>query len=239
MNTFTGPFRLMMREMSMTFYINVFITFALFVFYNVLGYMGVAESGSFILFGPLFVVFLLYPFINFSGYQYILSLGGTRKQFVLAFYLSAVIYSVLGGVILNLFYFFTTLLTSSNYLFHFAKFIHTTNWLIYFWIDFSWIFFLFSLGMIAKTVWFNYGTAFLLAVSTILLIIGTIAVVFGDMSSLITTFLEHHLKFVTILFGLSIVFLLLSYSLMKNAHLEKGGRLNFKQYKQNNLVIHR
>lgn len=239
MNTFTGPFRLMMREMSMTFYINVFITFALFVFYNVLGYMGVAESGSFILFGPLFVVFLLYPFINFSGYQYILSLGGTRKQFVLAFYLSAVIYSVLGGVILNLFYFFTTLLTSGNYLFHFAKFIHTTNWLIYFWIDFSWIFFLFSLGMIAKTVWFNYGTAFLLAVSTILLIIGTIAVVFGDMSSLITTFLEHHLKFVTILFGLSIVFLLLSYSLMKNAPLEKGGRLNFKQYKQTNLVIHR
>lgn len=83
-------------------------------------------------------------------------------------------------------------------------------------------FLLFSLGMIAKTVWFNYGTAFLLAVSTILLIIGTIAVVFGDMSSLITTFLEHHLKFVTILFGLSIVFLLLSYSLMKNAPLEKG-----------------
>lgn len=239
MNTFTGPFRLMMREMNLTFYINVCITFILFVFYNILGYMGAAEIGSFILFGPLFVVFLLYPFINFSGYQYILSLGGTRKQFVLAFYLSAFIYSVLSGVILNVFYLFTNILNNGNSLFHFAKFIHTTNWLIYFWIDFSWIFFLFSLGMMAKTIWFNYGTAFLLAASTILLIIGTVVVVFGDISTLINIFFVHHLKFVSILFGLSIVFLLLSYSLMKNAPLRKGERLNYKQNKQNNLVIHR
>ncbi|WP_400247502.1 hypothetical protein AB3U99_10855 [Niallia sp. JL1B1071] len=75
MNTFTGPFKLMMREMSLTFYINAAITFVLFAFYNILGFIGVADAGSFILFGPLFIVFLIYPFANFSGYKYILSLG--------------------------------------------------------------------------------------------------------------------------------------------------------------------
>src|SRR5690625_2533460 len=95
MNTFIGPFRLMMREMRLTFYINVAITFVLFVFFNFLGFIDAAESVSFILFGPFFIVFLIYPFINFKGYNYILSLGGTRNQFFFSIYFSFFIFNFL------------------------------------------------------------------------------------------------------------------------------------------------
>src|SRR5690625_5802763 len=93
MNTFIGPFRLMMREMRLTFYINVAITFVLFVFFNFLGFIDAAESVSFILFGPFFIAFLIYPFINFKGYNYILSFCGTRNQFVFSMYLCVLLFS--------------------------------------------------------------------------------------------------------------------------------------------------
>lgn len=232
MNTFTGPFRLMMKEMSRTFYINVVITFVLFVFFNLLGFID-AESASFIFFGPLYIVFLLYPFINFKGYNYILSLGGTRNQFVLAIYLSAFIFSVISVSLLNLFYYLSTNIISSGSrsvnFFHLADLVNSSNWLIYLWVDFSWIIFLFSLGMIAKTIWFNYGTLFSLAAATLLLIICVPIIVFGNISWLIEVIFMHHLQFVNILFGLSIVFLLSSYLLMFHAPLEKGDRLIIKQ----------
>lgn len=235
MNTFTGPFRLMMKEMSMTFYINIAITFVLFLFFNFIGFIDAADSGIFFLFGPLFIVFLLYAFINFKGYQYIVSLGGTRKQFVFAFYLSGLIFSLISVLLLNLFYYLSTNIINSAStsvdFFHFANLVNTSNGLVYLWVDFSWIFFLFSLGMIAKTIWFNYGTILSLVVATILLIISTVVIVFSDMSWLMDLFFLHHLPFVTILFGFALVFLLVSYLLMKNAPLEKGNRLNFKQQK--------
>ncbi|WP_312098292.1 hypothetical protein [Niallia sp.] len=231
MNTFTGPFRLMMREMSLTFYINVAITFVLFAFYNILGFIGVTDAGSFILFGPLFIVFLIYPFANFSGYKYILSLGGTRKQFVLALYLTAFIYGVISVVILNLFYLITNSINNSINLLHFAELTNSSNWLVYLWVDFCWIFFLFSLGMIAKTIWFNYGTILSLSVATLLLVIGTVVVVFGDISWLAELFFTHYLQFVAILLGIAIVFLYIAYLLMKNAPLEKSDRLFIRQRK--------
>ena len=231
MNTFTGPFKLMMREMSLTFYINAAITFVLFAFYNILGFIGVADAGSFILFGPLFIVFLIYPFANFSGYKYILSLGGTRKQFVLALYLTAFIYSISSVVILNLFYLITNNINSTINLLHLAELTSSSNWLVYLWVDFCWIFFLFSLGMIVKTIWFNYGTVLTLTVATLLLIIGTIIVVFGDISWLLEVIFMNHLQFVTSLFGISLVFLLSSYLLMQNAPLEKSDRLLWRQKK--------
>lgn len=232
MNTFTGPFRLMMKEMSRTFYINAVITFVLFVFFNLLGLMD-AESVSFVIFGPFFIVFLLYPFINFKGYQYILSLGGTRNQFVLAIYLSAFIFSVISVALLNLFYYLSTSVISSGSrsvnFFHLAELVNSSIWAVYLWVDFSWIIFLFSLGMIAKTIWFNYGTLFSLGAATLLLIICAPIVVFGNISWLVEGFFMHHLQFVNILFGLAIVFLLSSYLLMIHAPLEKGDRLIIKQ----------
>ena len=232
MNTFTGPFRLMMREMSLTFYINAAITFVLFAFYNILGFVGITDAGSFILFGPLFIIFLIYPFAHFSGYKYILSLGGTRQQFVLALYLTAFIYGVISVILLNIFYLITTSINSSINLLHIAELTNSSNWLVYLWVDFCWIFFLFSLGMIAKTIWFNYGTIVSLSVATLLLVIGTVIVVYGDISPLLEMILTNHLQFVTILLGLSIVFLVFSYLLMKNAPLEKGNRWIFNQKKQ-------
>src|SRR5690625_6212484 len=106
MNTFIGPFRLMMREMRLTFYINVAITFVLFVFFNFLGFIDAAESVSFILFGPFFIVFLIYLFLNFNGYNYILSFGGPRKQFVLAMYLYVIVFSFVSLAILHFIYCF-------------------------------------------------------------------------------------------------------------------------------------
>jgi len=231
MNTFIGPFKLMIREMSLTFYINAAITFVLFAFYNILGFIGVADAGSFILFGPLFIIFLIYPFVNFSGYKFILSLGGTRKQFVLALYLTAFIYGVSSIVLLNLFYLITNRINSTINLFHLAELTNSSNWFVYLWVDFSWIFFLFSLGMIAKTIWFNYGTILTFSVATFLVVIGTIVVVFGDISWLAEVLFTNHLQFVTILLGIAIVFLLSSYLIMKNAPLEKSERLFIRQKK--------
>ncbi|MET3504673.1 hypothetical protein [Halalkalibacter oceani] len=234
MNTFTGPFRLMMREMSMTFYINAAITFVLFVFFTFLGFIDAAVSESFVLFGPFFIVSLLYPFVHFKGYHFILSLGGTRKQFVLALYFSVFIYSVTSVALLNLFYYISAniieRISSAANLFHLAELVNSPNWLVYLWVDFSWIFFLFSVGMIAKTIWFNYGTILSLALGTLLLIMSMVLVVFGDISWLSEVIFMNHLQFVTILSGLSIVFLLSSYLFMKNAPLEKGERLIIKSY---------
>src|SRR5690625_8038459 len=105
MNTFIGPFRLMMREMRLTFYINVAFTFVLFVFFNFLGFIDAAESVSFILFGPFFIVFLIYSFIYFIGYYYIISLVCIRKQFFLAMYISLLIFSFVSVLLINVLYF--------------------------------------------------------------------------------------------------------------------------------------
>src|SRR5699024_3360933 len=157
MNTFIGPFRLMMREMRLTFYINVAITFVLFVFFNFLVFIDAAESVSFILFGPFFIVFLIYPFINFKGYNYILSLVGTRKQFVLAMSLSALIFSVASVALLNfLYYLCANIVGSTANLFHLGGLLNASNCLVYLWVVFSWFLFLLILGMFAKSFWFNF-----------------------------------------------------------------------------------
>ena len=231
MNTFNGPFRLMMKEMSMTFYINLVITFVLFIFFNLLGFINLTESGAFLLFGPFFFVFMLYPFVNFKGYDYILSFGGTRKQFVFAFYLSALIYGVISVAFLNLLYYLSinVIKSSSIEFYHLADIANDTNWIVYLWVDFIWIFFVFALGMIAKTVWFNFGTLFSLAIATFLLIISTVMVVFGDIRWLVELIINNYLLFVTILLGLSIIFLFAAYLLMRNAPLEKGDRMIIKK----------
>src|SRR5699024_12732879 len=87
----------------------------------------------------------------------------TRKQFVLAMYLSVLIFSFASVALLNfLYYLSTNIVGSTANLFHLGGLVNSSNWLVYLWVDFSWILFLFSLVMIANTFWFNYGTVFLL-----------------------------------------------------------------------------
>ncbi|RKJ19664.1 hypothetical protein D7X33_45695, partial [Butyricicoccus sp. 1XD8-22] len=95
----------------------------------------------------------------------------------------------------------------------------------YLWIDFSWIIFIFSIGMIAKTIWFNYGSVISLAGATLLLMITIVIIIFGDISWLFEFIFTNYLLFVTVLFVLSLVLLIFSYLLMLNAPLEKGNRL--------------
>ncbi|WP_404427949.1 hypothetical protein LG296_09055 [Ureibacillus chungkukjangi] len=231
MNSFVGPFRLMIKEMSMTFYINATITFVLFIFFNLLGVFDVAKSGIFFLHGPLFIVFLLYPFINFKGYQYILSFCGTRKQFVFAFYLSSLIYGAISILLLNLFYYLSKIINANNTIefFHLANIVNDSNLLMELWIDFTWLIFVFSLGIIAKTIWFNYGTLFTLSLATFLIIAVTIVALFAEISKILDVIFDNYMLFIVILFGLSFTFLLISYLLMRNAPLEKGNRVLIRQ----------
>ncbi len=230
MNTFMGPFRLMMKEMCVTFYINAIITCVLFAFFAVLALSDVIDSVSFILFGPLFIVFLMYPFVNFKAYDYILSFGGTRKQFVMALYLSAFLFSAASAVLLNALYFLSTRIAGpSMALFHLGRLTNHSSWLVSVWVDFSWLSFLFALGMIAKTFWFNYGKIISLSLATLLLIASILIVTFGNLSWLIELFFLHHLQFVSILFVIALVFLLLAYLLMRDAPLENGSRLNLSR----------
>src|SRR5699024_12332496 len=125
--------------------------------------------------------FLIYPFLNYKGYNYIISLGGTRKQFVLTMYLSVLIFSFASVALLNfLYYLSTNIVGSTATLFHLGGLVNSANWLVYLWVDFSWILFLFSLGMIARIFCFNYGTVLSLSVATLFLIISMVIVVFGN-----------------------------------------------------------
>src|SRR5690625_6185396 len=101
-------------------------------------------------------------------------------------YLSVLIFSFASVALLNfLYYLSTNIVGSTANLFHLGGLVNSSNWLVYLWVDFSWILFLFSLGMIAKTFWFNYGTVLSLSVATLFLIISMVIVVFGNKSWLI------------------------------------------------------
>src|SRR5699024_5812895 len=145
------------------------------------------------------------------------------KQFVLAMYLSALIFSVASVALLYFLYYLSIKIVGSTAnLFHLVGLVNSSNRLVYLWVDFTWILFFFSLGMIVISFWFNYGTVLSLSVATLFLIISMVIVVFGNKSWLIEVIFMNHLQFVTILFRLAIVFLLSSYLLMKKAPLEKG-----------------
>jgi len=224
MYTLKGPFRLIMKEMSLTFYINIGVTLALMALFIFLSYYNVANEALGIAFGPFYVIFLVYPFILFKGYKYILSLGGTRKQFMVATFLSVGIYIMLSGIILNGLYFLSPLLFNEGQLFHMADLVSGSHPFLYFWIDLLWMFILFGSAMVIQAIYFNLGTVRTLSGGAALLILVLAAVFFVDLSSLIEFIIAEHLLFVHILAGISLLFMFLSYLIMRNAPLERGDR---------------
>jgi len=225
MNTLKGPFRLIMKELSVTFYINIGITFALMILHVFISYYS-AENETFGgIFGPFYAIFLLFPFMLSKAYKSILSLGGTRKQFMFATFLSNGIYIVLSGIILNGLYFLSPLLLfNEGQIFHMADLVNGSQPLLYLWIDLLWMFIAFGLAMIIHAIIFNLGTTRSLIGGAALLILVLAVGFFADLSPLIEFIIADHLLFVHILAGISLVFMFLSYLIMRNAPLERGDR---------------
>ena len=227
MNRLKGPLKIVSKEMGVTFYINIGITIALFALYLFLSFRADSNEYLGVLFGPFYVTFLVYPFIFFKSYNFILALGGTRKQFIISSFLSTLIFIVIGTIILNVLHLIGGMTFQSGYLFHMSDILNDANPAMYFWIDFLWLFILFGLGMFAQVVNFNFGTVRTLSLGAVLLLAGVTAFYFIDLTPLFEFIIMDHLLFVHLLALLSLVMLVLSTLMMRNAPLERGDRTIF------------
>src|SRR5699024_2039654 len=106
MHTLNGSFKIVAKETGVTFYINIFITAAIFALFIILNSISSSNDVGGVLFGPFYIVFLTLPFIFFKAYRFILGLGGTRTQFVFASCLSRLIFLTGAVVILTFFFCF-------------------------------------------------------------------------------------------------------------------------------------
>ncbi|MBM7632373.1 hypothetical protein [Geomicrobium sediminis] len=229
MNTLKGPFKIIIKEMNPTFFWNVGITIALMGLFIILSFYTDGNEQLGITFGPFYVIFLVYPFILMKAYKCILSLGGTRKQYMIATFLSIGIYLVLSAIILNGLYSLSPYVLNQGYIFHMGDLVNESNPFLYVWIDVLWMFILFGIGVLAQTVYFNLGTVRTLSVGAVLLIGSLATVFFADLGPLFEFFITEQLAFVHILAGISALFVLLSYLFMKNGPLEKGDRYLFSR----------
>ncbi|GAK09176.1 hypothetical protein [Geomicrobium sp. JCM 19038] len=229
MNTLKGPFRLIFKEMKPTFLINAGITIALMGLFVFLSFYADGNENIGVLFGPFYAIFLFFPFFLMKGYKCILSLGGTRKQFMISTYLSVTIYTILGVLTLNGFYYLSPYVLNQGYIFHMGDLVNESNPFLYLWVDALWLFILFGIGVLAQTVYFNLGTVRTLSVGAVLLIASLATFFFADLGPLFEFFITEQLAFVHILAGISVLFVLLSYLFMKNGPLEKGDRYLFSR----------
>lgn len=227
MNKLKGPMKIVSKEMSITFYINIGITIALFALFLFLSFRADSNENLGVLFGPFYVIFLVYPFIFFKSYSFILALGGTRKQFIISSFLSTLVFMIIGTIILNVLYLISGLTFQNGYLFHMADILNNANPAMYFWIDFLWLFILFGFGMIVQVIYFNLGTIRTLSLGAVLLLAGVAAFYFMDLTPLFEFIIMDYLLFVHILASASILMLVLSAFMMINAPLERGDRKLF------------
>lgn len=227
MNTLKGPLKIVTKEMGMTFYINAGITVALFVLYLFLSSQAEGNEYLGVLFGPFYVIFLVYPFVLFKSYNFILSLGGTRKQFITSTFIATLIFIVIGVLILNGLNVISEMVLQNGHLFHMADILNDANTAMYFWIDFLWLFSLFAIGMFAQVINFNLGTVRTLTLGAVLILGGVAAFFLIDLTPLFEFIFMEHLLFVHLLALGSLILLVLSYFMMRNAPLERGDRKLF------------
>lgn len=227
MNSLNGPLKIISKEMGITFYINIALTVALFALYLFLSFR--ADPGEYLgaTFGPFYVIFLIYPFIFFKSYNYILALGGTRKQFIVSSFISTLAFLILCTILLNGLHLISGMTFQNGYLFHMADILNDPNPAMYFWIDFLWLFILFGLGMFAQVINFNLGTIRTLTLAAVLILAAVTAYFFVDLTPLFEFIIMDHLLFVHILSLASLILLVLSAFMMRNAPLERGDRKIF------------
>ncbi|GAF63355.1 hypothetical protein BTS2_0246 [Bacillus sp. TS-2] len=228
MNTFKGPFQLFYEELRLQVMIIAIITAFIFAVATVIGYL-VGVQINHTIFGPVYGLLFIYPFIAFTkGYKNLMALGGTRKQFLLSVFLNAFLFISIAMILLNSLYFlnqylFIRDLTYLN-LIHTAGFFPNESIILYFWSDFIWGILAFSIGFVINALWQYFGAIKSLMIATIIGI-GILIwyIVGGDFVSLITFIVERPLLFIHILLASALSFLGISYLLMKNGPLEKGG----------------
>jgi hypothetical protein len=224
MHTFKGPIKIIAKEMNITFYINLIVSIALAVLYVSLSYIINDNNMLGLLFVPFYITLFLFPFIVFKSYQYILSLGGTRVQFMVSILVMMMIYLVSSALILNIFYFISRELLQSGFIFHMADLINTTNPMIYLWVDLLWMFLLFSIGLLIQVVYFNFGTFKTFTIGGGILLILAAAFLIFDYTPFIDFIFNNYLLFLNLTGIVSVVMIISSYFMMRNAPLERGDR---------------
>lgn len=227
MNTLKGPLRIVTKEMGLTFYINVGITIALFGLYIFLSSITDENGLLGLIFGPFYIVFLTYPFIFFKSYKYILSLGGTRKQFMISSFIAALIYLAASTIVLNVLHIIGKEIFQNGYIFHMADILENASMPMYFWIDFLWLFILFGIGMFVQVINFNLGTLRTFILGAVVILGAITAYSFMDLTPLFEFIIMDHLLFVHLLALGSLVLMVISYFMMRNAPLERGDRKLF------------
>lgn len=227
MNTLKGPFKVVSKEMRLTFCINVGITIALFALFIFLSTQLDGNEMLGLIFGPFYIVFLTYAFMFFKSYQFILSFGGTRKQFMISSFISSLLYIGLGTILLTVLHYMGEMVFHNGYVFHMADILSDANPAMYFWVDFLWLFILFGIGMFAQVINFNLGTLRTLIAAAAIILGSVTAYFFMDLTPLLEFFITDYMLFLHLLALGSFILLVLSYFIMRNAPLERGDRKIF------------
>ena len=228
MNTLKGPFKVVSKEMRLTFYINTGITIALFALYIFLSTQSDGNELLGLIFGPFYIVFLTYAFIFFKSYKLILSFGGTRKQFMLSSFISAFLYITAGTIVLTTLHYIGKAIFQNGYVFHMADILNDANPAMYFWVDFLWLFILFGVGMFAQVINFNLGALRSLILAAIIILGSVAAYFFMDLTPLFEFIIQEHLLFLHLSALISLILIAVSYFMMRNAPLERGDRKIFR-----------
>ena len=228
MNTLKGPFKVVMKEMGLTFYINTFLTVALFALYIFLSTKAEPNEMLGVIFGPFYVVFAAYPFIFFKAYKYILALGGTRKQFMFSALAVSMIYLVAAALILTALHLLGEVIFENGYNFHMAHILSNPGTAMYFWVDFLWLFILFGIGLFAQATYFNLGAVRTLTLGAVIILVSVAAYFFLDLTPLFEFIIENHLLFLHLFALASLILIAASYFMMRNAPLEHGDRKVFR-----------
>ncbi|MEC2074904.1 hypothetical protein [Metabacillus fastidiosus] len=234
MNTFKGPFRIMFEDLRLQFYILAGVTSFLSILYIILGIF-VPSDDKFMVgvsFGPFYGFFLIYPFLFYAkGFKYIISFGGTRKQFLLSSFLNIGLFLVMAIITLNSFYFLTDYLVSEGIskgsLFHMGDLVSGANAYLYPWIDLLWGIIIFSIAFFLSSIWYYFGTLRTMIGLTVFALLAITFITFGDLNDIISFIIVRHLEFVHILAAAGIVMMILSYFIMKNGPLERGKTAGF------------
>lgn len=234
MNTFKGPFRIIFEELRIQFYIMAIITIAITALYVFIGVYN-SEGETFnvgVNFGPIYGFLLFYPLFFFNGaYKFTLALGGTRKQFMHAVSIAGLLFIVFGMLLINILAIANSWLVDQNYssgvMFQIGDLLSSSNMLLYYWIDLLYGIFLFGFGLLISSIWFFFGTVRTLAMATLIGMILILLITFGDVSILFEAFLAEQLRFAHLLGGVGFISAILSFLIMKNGPLERGGDRGF------------
>lgn len=227
MSTLKGAFKIVTKEMGLTFYINLALTIGLFALYCLLSFRVEGSEYLGVIFGPFYVVFLAYPFILFKSYKYILALGGTRNHFLISTLLASFMYLFITVTVLNGLHLIGDMIFQDGYIFHMADLVNDTNTAMYFWVDFLWLSILFGIGMFVQVINFNLGTLRTLSGGAVLILTSVALFFFIDLTPLFEFIITDYALFVHLLALGALILLVLSYFMMRNAPLERGDRKIF------------